>query len=117
VPISSALDLETALIADGASPSYTCRSAIFCADTAISSPNASQFEQPLQRALRRANKNRQRLGISVGIAEPLPDKPRGMWARTYGQLLNEISQAEILANEAQTNRFKRLLAQLKNDLD
>ena len=67
--------------------------------------------------LRRANKNRQRLGISVGIAEPLPDKPRGMWARTYGQLLNEISQAEILANEAQTNRFKRLLAQLKNDLD
>ena len=78
---------------------------------------ASQFEQPLQRALRRANKNRQRLGISVGIAEPLPDKPRGMWARTYGQLLNEILQAEILANEAQTNRFKRLSAQLKNDLD
>jgi hypothetical protein len=78
---------------------------------------ASQFEQPLQRALRRANKNRQRLGISVGIAEPLPDKPRGMWARTYGQLLNEILQAEILANEAQTNRFKRLSEQFKNDLD
>src|SRR6516162_392543 len=78
---------------------------------------ASQYEQPLQRALRRSNKKRQRLGISVGIAEPLPDKPRGMWARTYGQLLNEILQAEILANEAQTNRFKRLSAQLKNDLD
>ena len=77
----------------------------------------SQFEQPLHRALRRANKKRQRLGISAGIAEPLPDKPRGMWARTYGQLLNEILQAEILANEAQTNRFKRLSAQLKNDLD
>ena len=35
----------------------------------------SQFEQPLHRALsRRANKKRQRLGISAGIAEPLPDK-------------------------------------------
>ena len=51
-----------------------------------------------------------------GIAEPLPDKPKGMWARTYGCLLNEILQAEILANEAQANRFKRLLAQLQDDL-
>jgi hypothetical protein len=39
-----------------------------------------------------------------------------MWARTYGCLLDEILQAEILANEAQSNRFKRL-AQLKNDLE
>ena len=29
-------------------------------------------------------------------------------------LSNEILQAEILANEAQANRFSRLLAQLKN---
>jgi hypothetical protein len=78
---------------------------------------ASQYEQPWQRALRRANKLKQRLGIGVGVGEPFPDKPRGMWARTYGQLLNEILQAEILANEAQTNRFKRLSAQLKNDLN
>ena len=77
---------------------------------------ASQYEQPWQRALRRANKLKQRLGIDVGIAEPFPDKPKGMWARTYGGLLDELLQAEILANEAQSNRFKRLLAQLKNDL-
>jgi hypothetical protein len=77
---------------------------------------ASQYEQPRQRALRRVNKLRERLGIGVGIAEPLPDKPKGMWARTYGCLLNEILQAEILANEAQANRFKRLLAQVDNDL-
>jgi hypothetical protein len=38
---------------------------------------ASQFEQPWQRALRRANRLKQRLGIDIGIAEPLPDKPRG----------------------------------------
>jgi len=56
---------------------------------------------------------KQRLGIGVGLAEPLPDKPKGMWARTYSGLLDEIYQAEILADEAQANRFQRLLAQLK----
>jgi hypothetical protein len=60
---------------------------------------------------------KQRLGIDIGIAEPLPDKPKGMWARTYGCLLNEILHAEILANEAQANRFQRLLAQVDNDLE
>jgi len=78
---------------------------------------ASQYEQPWQRALRRANKLKQRLGIDVGIAEPFSDKPTGMWVRTYACLLDEILQAEILANEAQTNRFKRLSAQLENDLE
>ena len=76
---------------------------------------ASQYEQPWQRALRRANKLKQHLGMEVGIAEPFPEKPKGMWMRTYGCLLDEILQAEILANEAQSNRFKRLSAQLKND--
>ena len=57
---------------------------------------------------------KQRLGVGDGIAEPLPDKPRGMWTRTYGCLLDEILQAEITANEAQANMFKRL-AQIKND--
>ena len=78
---------------------------------------ASQYEQPWQRALRRANKLKQRLGVDVGIAEPFPDKPKGMWVRTYACLLDEILQAEILANEAQTNRFKRLLAQIEGDLE
>jgi hypothetical protein len=78
---------------------------------------ASQFETSWQRAPRRANKLKQRLGIDVGIAEPLPDKPKGMWVRTYGRLLDELLQAEILADEAQGNRFQRLLAQLKDDLE
>ena len=59
---------------------------------------------------------KQRLGIDVRIAEPFPDKPKGMWVRTYGGLLNEILQAEILANEAQANMIKRLLAQVDSDL-
>jgi hypothetical protein len=40
-----------------------------------------------------------------------------MWVRTYARLLEETLQAEILANEAQANRFQRLLAQLKIDLE
>lgn len=64
--------------------------------------------------LRRSNKLKQRLGIGVGIAEPFPDKPKGMWTRTYASLLDEILWAEILTNEAQSNMFKRL-AQVKND--
>jgi len=78
---------------------------------------ASQYEQPWKRALRRASKSRQRLGVGGGIAEPLPDKPKGMWTRTYGCLLDEILQAEMLASEAQANRFQRLLAQIEGDLE
>ena len=78
---------------------------------------ASQYEQPWKRALRRASKLKQRLGVGGGIAEPLPDKPKGMWTRTYGCLLDEILQAEMLASEAQANRFQRLLAQIEDDLE
>ena len=77
---------------------------------------ASQFERPWQRALRRANKLKQRLGIGVGIAEPVPDKPKGMSVRNYGRLLDEILQAEIRVNEAQANRINGLLEQVDNDL-
>jgi len=78
---------------------------------------ACQYEQPWKRALRRANKLKQRLGMGVELAEPLPEKPKGMWARTYGRLLDEILQAEMLANEAQANRMKRLLEQVEDDLE
>jgi hypothetical protein len=77
----------------------------------------SQYEKPWQRKLRRANKLKQRLGIDVGVVEPFPEKPKGMWARTYCCLLDEISQAEILANEAQANMINRLVAQVRNDLE
>jgi hypothetical protein len=76
----------------------------------------SQYEQAWQRALRRANKLKQRLGIDVGIGEPLPEKPKGMWARTFDHLLAEMLEAEILAYEAQANMFKRL-AQVQNDVE
>ena len=51
------------------------------------------------------------------IAEPCPEKPKRMWVRTFGCLLDEILQAEIVANEAQANRMKRLLEQVEDDLE
>jgi hypothetical protein len=75
---------------------------------------ASQFEAPWQRARRRANKLKQRVGIDVEIGDPF-QKPKRMWTRTFDSLLNELLQAEILAYEAQANMFTRLSAQIKND--
>jgi hypothetical protein len=74
----------------------------------------SQYEQQWQRALRRATKLNQLLGIDNGTGDRFPDKPKGMWTRTYASLLGEILQAEILINEAQSNMFKRW-AHVKND--
>jgi hypothetical protein len=50
---------------------------------------ASQYEQPWQRARRRANKLRQRLGIDSGIAGALPENRKDMSARTYVRLLEK----------------------------
>jgi hypothetical protein len=77
---------------------------------------AGQYEHQWQRALRKANKIKQRLGIDVGIGDPFPVKPKGMWKSTYGRLLDEILQAEMLVYEAQANMFKRW-AQVKNALN
>jgi hypothetical protein len=60
---------------------------------------------------------KQRLDMGVELAEPLPEKPKGMWARTYGCLLDEILQAEILANEVQANKMKRILERVEDDLE
>jgi hypothetical protein len=76
---------------------------------------ASQFEQPWQRALRKSNKLKQHLDIDVD-GEPLLDKPKGMWVRTYGNLLDDILQAESLAYQGQADMLKRW-AQVKNDLE
>jgi hypothetical protein len=77
---------------------------------------ASQYEKPWQRALRRANRLKQRLNIGVGLADPFPEKPGRMWTRTYNGLVDGILQAEIVANETQAKRFQKLSAQVDNDL-
>jgi hypothetical protein len=69
---------------------------------------ASPYDrQPWQLASRRANKLRQRLGITgLGVSE----KPSGMLVADYERLLEATLQAEILETEACTARLLQLVA-------
>jgi hypothetical protein len=64
---------------------------------------------PWQRAFRKANKLRQRLGITGRGA---PDKPEGMPVATYERLLEETLQAEIQATETGTAWLLQLIERL-----
>ena len=76
--------------------------------------HASQIEDPLDRALRRANKIRQRLGGEPGMAAPFPGKPKGMWRRTYDRLRKQAFEAEMTADQAFAIRAERLLDRIDN---
>ncbi len=54
----------------------------------------SQRENGTHRALRRAQKIRERLGGSANMTEPFPEKPKGMHHDTYMRLFWEHHEAE-----------------------
>jgi hypothetical protein len=70
---------------------------------------ASQREDRYDRALRRANNIRMRLGGKAGIAAPFPGRPKRMHNQTYERLKSAALDAEILAEE----RLVILLARMQ----
>jgi hypothetical protein len=60
---------------------------------------ASQREDRYDRASRRANNIRMRLGGEPGTAASFPDRPKGMHHKTYERLQSAVFNAEILAEE------------------
>ena len=74
--------------------------------------HASRNEDSCDRALRRANKIRMRLGGEPGYEAMIPRRPKGMWRKTYDRLFEAVIENESRAEE----RLTRMAAQLL-DLD
>ena len=68
----------------------------------------SQGECRSDRAIRRLTKLRDRLGGYGGNDDPLPEKPKGMWRRTYDRLSRQAAPLEAASME----RLERMMARL-----
>ncbi|MCW6512974.1 hypothetical protein [Lichenifustis flavocetrariae] len=74
--------------------------------------HASQSEDSLDRARRRSNTIRTRLGGEAGPLSTFPQRPKGMWNRTYERLLDKAIEADVQAEELFAAEAARLLARL-----
>jgi hypothetical protein len=84
---------------------------------------ACQYEQGWERALRRANKLKQRLGVNVGVDEPFPDKPKGMWARSMAACLMKYykpryrpTKHKRIGSNGSWNRSRAMLKEVRHPL-
>ena len=74
----------------------------------------SQREDARQRARRRADKLRARLGWPErrALPQPVMAKPRGMWSTTFERVAGEAIVAESVATAAQVAHWIRLLGRV-----
>ena len=72
----------------------------------------STRQSPGDRALRRAQRIRGRLGGTGNLLTPLPSKPKGMHWRTYERLLREAAAAEGAYHAEVTDWIERQTARL-----
>ena len=80
---------------------FLCR---HCHDLAYS----SQREGRQEAALRRCQRIRQKLGGSAKMAEPFPDRPKGMHHKTYWGLFLEYEKANQEYTQAMLEDLERL---------
>ena len=74
----------------------------------------SQHEDARQRARRRADKFRARLGWPQqrALTPPIAVKPKGMWSTTFKRLRGYAIAAELVATAAQVAHWTRLLGRV-----
>jgi hypothetical protein len=87
-----------------------CAGALFACRRCWGLAYESQQETPMRRGVFQAQKIRMRLGGSVNLFEPFPEKPKRMHWLTYLRLRARAEAAEHYSNELTTqwlNRHKR----------
>jgi hypothetical protein len=75
---------------------YSCRGPLFLCRQCSDLTYESRREGYGQRALRRAQQVRQRLGGSASMIAPFPEKPKGMHWATYDRLWEQARSAEAV---------------------
>ncbi len=65
----------------------------------------SQGERSYERALTRTQDIRIKLGGDPSLDTPFPDKPKGMWWRTYWRVRGEAQEAEYRNLVGAAQRF------------
>ena len=78
---------------------------IFASRRAYGLAYRSQRERAYERALTRTQDIRMKLGGDPSLAAAFPDKPKGMWWRTYRRLRKEAMEAEMASWIGVAERF------------